>query len=76
MYKIAFSWYGVVTDRAQSGKAIDKNIGWLEVGRYSNKNFYGNSVMRLLKERILSLGGQISKFCICIHHINHETWFM
>ena len=47
-------WYqmndldGVETDRAQSGKPRGKYIGWLEVGRYSDKNFYGFSVMSLL----------------------------
>ena len=39
---------GVETDRAQSGKPRGKYIGWLEVGRYSDKNFYGTSVMSLL----------------------------
>ena len=48
MYKTALSKDGLVTDRAQSGKAICKYIGWLEVGRYSDNNFHGNSVMRLL----------------------------
>ena len=39
----------------ESGKARGKYIGWLEVGRYNDKAFHGNSVLFLEIKKNTSL---------------------
>ena len=54
------------------------SIGWLEDGRYSDKNLYGNSVMRLLIiiKHVSFKESEDSEFRGTNFQINPETWFM